>query len=146
MSNFSLLKVFLDDDLKNSYLTNINFSMIKNITWVYDYSPSEYEKFNYSDCSTTILYTEPENKIIFNLEIESVPQPIIINCIDSQEVNIKRLQSYTYLTRDKYIDEIIDYPNIDKFIPNLSKNNLILVISYFGYILGYLLNKKLLKV
>ena len=143
MCNLKLLELLQNDDLKNFYLNDIKFDMIQNITWVYDYSSYEYEEFNYLECSYNTLHSEPKNKIIFNIEINSISQPIIISCINSKELDKNKIQSYKYLTSAKYLDEIINYPNMDKFIINLSKNKLMHVITYLGFILGYLLNNNL---
>lgn len=139
MSN-QLLELFLANTKKNYLLDGVNFSLIKKITWEYNVCPTSYDKYNQDSGTYTQEFTEPESKITFTLEVENISHPIKICCINSKEKSPDNMGTFKPVNPEKYLNEIINYPGMDKFIKYLSKNNLSHVTTYFGYILGYIVN------
>ncbi len=135
-----LLELFLANTKKNFLLDGVNFHIIKKIKWELNVCPTSYEKYDRVSQTYTQEFTEPEPKFTFTLDVENIPHPIKICCLNSGKKSPEDMGTYRPANPEKYLNEIIDYPGMGKFIKYLSKNNLSHVITNFGYILGHIVN------
>lgn len=139
----TLLELFLLNTDKNHLLGGVNFYLIKNITYTVTKSPTKYDYYNLETNSYIQKYTEPESKFIFKILVDGIEKPICIECINSRKLSKSDMGSYRYANTLEYIDKIIEYPGMSKFVKYLSKNNLSHIMEYFGYILGHIVNNNI---
>lgn len=139
----TLLELFLSNTDKNHLLSGVNFSLIKNITCEIDKSPIQYERYESETNSYVTKFTNPEFKFIFKIEVDGITKPIYITCVNSRKLAKSDMGSYHSANTLEYLEQVIEYPGMNKFIKYLSKNNLSHVVSNFGFVLGYIVNNNI---
>ena len=139
----TLLNLFLLNTDKTHLLCGVNFSMIKNITCEVNKSKTKYEHYDVETNTYVTKYTEPESKFVFKIDIDGIGKPIYVECLNSGKLSKSDMSSYRNSNTLEYLDEVINYSGMEKFIKYLSKNNLSHIMQYFGFILGHIVNNNI---